>query len=440
MGLEGIAPDNRFAARLASVAQAPGALKTRCLALGRGKSSPDGSASWTAPRFFRVRAMTAADRPPAPAGPATLRRSLPLDILRALAVILVLGRHMIPSPSALSAPLGVVTRAWARGGWAGVDLFFVLSGFLVGGLLLAEYEKNSTIALGRFLIRRGLRIIPPLWLFLAVTVAFGYFYQLHLPVRNILTEFFFLQNYRAGIWGHTWSLAVEAHFYVVVTFIVVLLARDRAGRGFAVLPLLSLVLAVGCLALRLILASRFDFTVERFLFPSHLRLDALFAGVLLAYWLHRSPDHFLQRATRWRYGLAGAGLLLLAPSFCLPLETTAFVYTVGFTFNYLGAACLLVAALGCNPRRLRFFSTLGRVGSQSYSIYLWNVPFVVWVVPPLLDLLHLREYWLAYATACIFGSIACGLIMARLTEYPVLVLRDRLFPARSQTTLSRVKT
>src|SRR5438270_7344794 len=92
-----------------------------------------------------------------------------LDLLRGIAVLLVLGRHMWDVPPDVQHPLGRVLEVWQRGGWVGVDLFFVLSGFLVSGLLFSEYKQFGTVSPGRFLLRRGLKIYPAFYVFLAGT-------------------------------------------------------------------------------------------------------------------------------------------------------------------------------------------------------------------------------------------------------------------------------
>jgi peptidoglycan/LPS O-acetylase OafA/YrhL len=93
-----------------------------------------------------------------------MQRSKAIDILRALAVFLVLGRHMIPVASAGPSIPGYFahsfTTLWVRGGWIGVDLFFVLSGFLVSGLLFRGHQKFGVLSGKDFLIRRGLKIYP----------------------------------------------------------------------------------------------------------------------------------------------------------------------------------------------------------------------------------------------------------------------------------------
>src|SRR5580700_3805244 len=99
------------------------------------------------------------------------KRLASLDSLRAVAILLVVGGHMphidLPNGDVL---LGLITHYWQEGGWIGVDLFFVLSGFLIGGLLFREYRQYGAISFGRFFIRRGLKIYPPFFAMIAVTI------------------------------------------------------------------------------------------------------------------------------------------------------------------------------------------------------------------------------------------------------------------------------
>src|SRR5581483_5569531 len=133
-------------------------------------------------------------------------------MLRGVAVLLVLGRHLNPPtncPEWLQIPLGL----WQRGGWVGVDLFFVLSGFLVSGLLFQDYRQHGRLHIGRFYVRRGLKIYPGFYALLAVTAGMiCCFLRRPLPVQRLLAEAVFLQNYLGFEWGtlwnHTWSLAI----------------------------------------------------------------------------------------------------------------------------------------------------------------------------------------------------------------------------------------
>lgn len=100
---------------------------------------------------------------PAVAAATTGQRNHQLDVLRGVAVLLVLGRH-IQYPPQLPEPFQTLVGYWSRCGWVGVDLFFVLSGFLVSGLVFEEWKRTGGFAAGRFLIRRGFKIYPAFYL------------------------------------------------------------------------------------------------------------------------------------------------------------------------------------------------------------------------------------------------------------------------------------
>ena len=111
---------------------------------------------------------------PAPHSVAGNSRLASLDLLRLLAVVMVIGHHFEKPPSELTGPLMAGIDAWMKCGGLGVDLFFVLSGFLVSGLLFAEYKKYGELSIKRFYVRRAWKIYPAFYFL----IAFTYFYQL----------------------------------------------------------------------------------------------------------------------------------------------------------------------------------------------------------------------------------------------------------------------
>jgi peptidoglycan/LPS O-acetylase OafA/YrhL len=135
-------------------------------------------------------------------------RNKRLDILRCVAVVMVILVHSGES------------RFFSRVGWTGVDLFFVLSGFLISGLLFSEYKKRHAINYKRFFIRRGLKIYPAFYTFLLITgIAGQLVFHTHPTFVQYLHEVFFIMNYRQRFWDHTWTLAgggailyLPAHF------------------------------------------------------------------------------------------------------------------------------------------------------------------------------------------------------------------------------------
>jgi peptidoglycan/LPS O-acetylase OafA/YrhL len=200
-----------------------------------------------------------------------MRRFNQIDILRAIAVFLVLGRHISTCPPEISRTVHGVTETWIRGGWIGVDLFFVLSGFLVSGLLFREYDRFGKIDAKRFLIRRGFKIYPPFWLLILTTVVLSLLRGKEVEGQRVAAELLFVQNYLPGVWIHTWSLAVEEHFYILLAFGFLLLAKFGKKDPFSATPVFFAGIAVLCLALRFAAASRHSYDYTLHLFPSHLR-------------------------------------------------------------------------------------------------------------------------------------------------------------------------
>src|SRR3989338_4897751 len=121
------------------------------------------------------------------------RRLAELDVLRGIAVLLVLGRHIVQVPAG---GIGLfLMDVWQNCGWIGVDLFFVLSGFLVSGLLFSEYKLHGSIELSRFFIRRGLKIYPAYYLMGLASVVYFITFGFRVPPMNVISEALFIQNY-----------------------------------------------------------------------------------------------------------------------------------------------------------------------------------------------------------------------------------------------------
>jgi peptidoglycan/LPS O-acetylase OafA/YrhL len=335
-------------------------------------------------------------------------------VLRGVAVLLVLVHH---SPGGEGALL--------RGGWTGVDLFFVLSGFLVSGLLFKEHLRSGRIRPGRFYLRRGLKIYPNFYTMLAVTSAVLALGHVDVEPRNVVHEAVFLQNYLpAAWWGreHAWSLAIEEHFYFLLPPALILLLRWPPFRRAPVrwATVLAATLGAAALAIRWTMV-RSGADASSVLFPTHTRLDALAFGVLLSVVWHFAPAR-IAVVRRLRWALVPVGLLLTLPCYLLSNEHH-FVLTLGLTLNYLGYGMVLAAALTL-PRLLPrpLGPALAYVGFYSYSIYLWHLPFLAVVR----NTLHEGP-----AAAAVFyaGSIVTGVVMARLVEIPALRLRERWIPA-----------
>jgi peptidoglycan/LPS O-acetylase OafA/YrhL len=363
----------------------------------------------------------------APSSSPTARRarSLALDVLRGVAVLLVIGRHALLPLDGASPALQWVMSVWQRGGWAGVDLFFVLSGFLVSGLLFREWQRTGSLRVGRFLLRRAMKIYPAFYVLLFFTVVqTGLRRGWHeIAPSHLLAEALFVQNYWQGLFQQTWSLAVEEHFYLLCAALLVALSRGAAGRSpFRHVPALTLLVGVGCLGARALTAWSGPFTYLTHLYPTHLRLDALMFGVCLSYWFHFDRERLSAWVGRWRLSLLGAGFLLVLPVFCISVEAPV-VHTVGLTSVFVGSGLIVLVAAERDIRPTPLVRVTAFVGASSYSVYLWH-SFAQRAAEHVAGRLGFtRESPLTFGLYLV-GSLAGGVLMARLVEVPVLALRD----------------
>ena len=394
-----------------------------------------------------------ADRPadlPARSVADPSHRLFALDVLRGAAVILVIVRHWPGFPVGLG-PFRYVSEV----GWTGVDLFFVLSGFLISGLLFKEWDRTGSIDLRRFWLRRGFKIWP------AYFAAFGVAMTLRcVPIlrdrgiggvvaewKNFLPSVLFVQNYfpQDRRWPYTWSVAVEEHFYLVLPILLLALGRVRArDQGpnaqatrlaadppFPFLPAVVLLVCTVALLLR-VLAVRASAGWRDVYYPTHLRADALAFGVMIGYWHRYFPVRFGHVCRMWPLLLAAVLLSLLVPAL-YPLTTSGVTITVGFTLLYLAYGGLVALAarypgFGRSVAPMRWAAAIGR---YSYTIYLAHGAMEI--LPR-----YGRSIALAgrlggvWAQRALFVGLAAigGVALAWLVERPALRLRERWLPAR----------
>lgn len=376
-------------------------------------------------------------------------RLIGLDVLRFAAASIVLAAHAGNFGNA-----GKIFDKMTRGGvgdiydflmptgWVAVDIFFVLSGFLVSGLLFREAAQTGTVSPGRFLIRRGFKIYPAFWVMIACTVAWTLMNGGSIPLKQLLGELFYLQNYNGfRICWHTWSLAVEEHFYFLLAGLFLILKR-RAGSGrkinFDSIPDLFLAVAVLCLIARFITwLVTLNMTFQNFLWfiaADHAVLDSLFFGVMLSHFWHNQWDDGMKKriiSLRWLFALAG--VCLLSPDVAV-IMGDQWYHIFGFILVYLGAGCLLLSCLALDYFHCPIFiKWLAWLGKHSYSVYLWHF-FVGEHVYPLFAINRDNlSGWILDALIYFTCSWAFGVLMARIIEFPALRCRDRWFPSLSHT-------
>jgi len=358
-----------------------------------------------------------------------MTRNRGLDSLRGLAILLVLGVHVQAS------------QTWAKVGWLGVDLFFVLSGFLISNLLFGEYKTHGAISLKSFYIRRGFKLYPSFYFLLVATIVYCLTTGRSIRPGAALAEFFFMQNYFTGLWGHTWSLAVEEHFYILLPLTLVFMARRApSGQPFRRIPLLFLTVAVVCLAARMAMWLLVEFQYNTHFQRSHLRFDSLLFGVLLSYYFNFEAERVAKWTSVHRKRLFFACFLAILPCLILP-NSNPWVYTIGFSLAYMSFGGLLLLTLFDERGKLIVNKksgiaerALAGMGVFSYSIYLWHVPIAMafgqfnhW-----LDVQHVQVNPYGLFVVYLLVSIAFGSAISKLLELPLLRLRDRLVPRRTK--------
>ena len=354
-----------------------------------------------------------------------------LDLIRFAAIMLVLFRHMEPCPPETSVILNAITTTLKCGGWTGVDLFFVLSGFLVSGLIFREYRTTGGFDPSRFLIRRGFKLYPAFWILIAATFFYAQYRDVEFSIRGFWGEILFIQNYYDHLWAHTWSLAVEEHFYLflsLVCFLGVWIARNDP---FRFVPKLFMFFGAACLILRIYASLTFQFQFYDYFALSHLRFDSLFFGVAISYYWHFKGLSGDPNMKRYRRHFALLGPILFVPFFIFPMETNPWISSIGLTMGYLGAGCILLTLISTDLPDNFVVNYAARIGKYSYSIYLWHIPVLFWGEKEVgLDSM---QGWFLYAVFYLFFSIFIGIALSKLIEYPMLKVRDMIFPSRRVT-------
>ncbi len=355
-----------------------------------------------------------------------------LDLLRALAIIIVVIYHAALFGFELPGRID-------RFGWVGVDLFFVLSGYLIGGQLLAPLARGKEISLGRFFARRALRIMPAYFVVLAV-----YFL---LPSRREypdmsqpLWKFLFsIQNialHGGTAFSHAWSLAVEDQFYLALPFLLLFLCgRPRIA---IIVPCL---LVVGGIGLRAFLATQnpsvhggVSFRVFQawIYYPTWTRLDPLVWGVALAA-IEKFRPQWWQRLMDSAIWLWVPGVALIVYALYLGegdhLTVTACMWQ--FPLIALGMTALLVCAV--SPRL--FFSRVAIpaaafIASIAYSAYLIQ-KIAIHFVEQFCTNHHIALTSVPALVGVEIAVYAAAVLLFLLIERPFLKLRHRIAPRSS---------
>jgi peptidoglycan/LPS O-acetylase OafA/YrhL len=307
-----------------------------------------------------------------------------LDGWRAIAILWVMLVHSndtLFGPSGLM-PSAILERISAAG-TRGVDIFFGLSGFLITALLLREHERSGSVSLRSFYIRRTFRILPPFWCALAAVCVLGLLGVIAVDWAGVLGAATFTFNYLPGsslglignaiVVQHSWSLAVEEHFYLLWPPLLVWLAPRRAGWAA-----LGIALAVGIWrpidAKFHVFESVTGLDVMVPTARTDMRLDGMLYGAVAAI-LVSSPRcrAMLTRLLRPSVWAALVAAFLVLSFHVVPVPLGRLWLAVLIPLLLLGT----VLHPGSIAGRVLEWGPLRRVGRLSFSLYLWQQLFLL---------------------------------------------------------------
>jgi peptidoglycan/LPS O-acetylase OafA/YrhL len=360
-------------------------------------------------------------------------RSAPLDLLRTIAIALVFTSHF----------RNFAGHDWFNGvseiGWAGVDLFFVLSGFLISSQLIKNAQQGK-ISLKEFYLRRGFRIWPNYLAVLILYFGFPLFVERNslAPLWRYLTFTlnFGLDYRKTGAFSHAWSLCVEEHFYLILPFLLMLLAKYGTVKRCTIL-FISIFLGGMCLRYSLwqhfitpyfyVDHHRVDSTFFREIYyPTYCRLDSLSMGVAIAA-IYRLKPQWWEKLNKKANVVLAAGLIFLGAAYFVCLEEVSWQdATFGYPLLGLGFSCLTMAALFQNgvfsKIRIPFVKL---TATLAFSFYLVHKTMI-----------HLSKQWLIsngvestsilYPLGIFMACLIPSLFLYFAVERPFLKIRDRL--------------
>lgn len=354
-----------------------------------------------------------------------------LDGLRGISILAVMGfnGHLL----------------WLEGGFIGVDIFFVLSGFLITFLLVQGYREKYGIGLWHFYFRRALRLLPALVAVIVACIVYSLLFDHAKPVikwKGVLFTLFYVSNWAQvppmgpglGLLSHTWSLSVEEQFYIIWPLLLLVLLKLKSKP--VVLTILCSLVTISVFMNVWFWHAGVPFL--RMYFGSDTRANELLIGCIAALVLSWG---MLQPSNRLKWAFHSASLISLAGiliSFFLIRHNGAFVYNGGFTLISIATAVLILDLLLFPSRLSRCFefAPLVWLGKISYGLYLWHFP----IFEATGKLLEGNVSPVFYGITGVVVTLLIATISYYFLEQPFLKLKHRYSNNNANPHLSPVQT
>jgi peptidoglycan/LPS O-acetylase OafA/YrhL len=352
-------------------------------------------------------------------------RRVQLDFVRGIAILVVMAGHFHVPQTGVRILDGFTYLVGLLGS-QGVDLFFVLSGYLVGGLLLKEYRDTGKIQPGRFLLRRIFKIWPPYYFLICFHLL-----ARHHPARTFFWQnFFHLQNYLGSTVRQTWTLSIEEHFYLLLAFLFAF-AASRRFKPATILKLCAILSLLAFVA-RSITAALGNY--EGALRWTQNRVDSLLFGVMLALLYYFYPGVYARLTARAHPLLALIGLSILG---ILYLDNPVLFVGPGLVVVYLAAGAFLLLVNQHSGRLAGWwiYRAIAWIGVYSYALYLWHSVMlgagdrVIASFPALIA-------WVLAPAVQLIGALAIAFLATHFVEWPFLRWRESILWLRDTKPLS----
>jgi peptidoglycan/LPS O-acetylase OafA/YrhL len=356
-----------------------------------------------------------------------------LDHLRALAITLVfLFHYKIPifgHPDWLT--------GFAKFGWTGVDLFFVLSGFLISSQLFSQIRQGKMISFKQFFLKRFFRIVPAFLVVVAIYFCVPSFHERESlsPLWRFLT---FTQNFgldikQCGTFSHSWSLCVEEHFYF---FLPVILICFQFTKLFKKAYWLLIVLFLFGFIIRNYCWNNFFlpnidkdnawlYWYKYIYYPTYNRLDGLLAGVSIAA-LYQFLPNLWSRVSRFGNLLIVCGLILLTAAYFLCFEEESYYATIfGFPLVAVGYGLMVTGAISPTSFLYKLRSaTTTFIATLSYALYLTHKGIIHVTQTLLADTIDVNSNMMLII--CMAASAIAALLLNLAVEKPFMKLREKV--------------